>query len=270
MAASSSVSSADLARIERLEETLGFHFTDRRRVLSALTHSSFLHEHRGESGVTDNERLEFLGDAVVDLAVGLRLMQKHPRAAEGVLSRLRSEIVDERGLSAVARQIGLGKLLRMGKGEAKTGGADRPSLLADAMEAVLAAVFLEGGLDAVLAIVDNKFGALFEQAVTGESDVDFKSAFQEWTQAHLKITPTYRLVSEEGPVHDRLFCVVAEVAGKPEGHGCAHSKKEAERQAARMALEALRQRAAAGSQDGSPEDGAGAGAEEASRSISLP
>ena len=243
-AAASPVGSADLARIEHLEKALDFRFSDKRRVLSALTHSSFLHENRGkpEIGITDNERLEFLGDAVVDLAVGLRLMQKHPRAAEGVLSRLRSEIVDERGLSAVARQIGLGQLLRLGKGEAQSGGADRPSLLSDAMEAVLAAVFLEGGLDAVLTIVDSHFGALFDRALTGESDVDFKSAFQEWTQAHLKVTPTYRLVSEEGPVHDRLFSVVAEVSGKPEGHGKARSKKEAERLAAKMALETLKQR----------------------------
>lgn len=242
-AASLPVGPADLARIERLEKALNFRFSDKRRVLSALTHSSFLHEHRGDPGVTDNERLEFLGDAVVALAVGLRLMQRHPRASEGVLSRLRSEIVDERGLAAAARELGLGGLLRMGKGEARSGGAERPSLLSDAMEAVLAAVFLEGGLEAVLAIVDSRFGALFERAVTGESDVDFKSAFQEWTQAHLKVTPTYRLVAEEGPVHDRLFSVEAEVAGKPEGHGTARSKKEAERLAAKMALESLKKRA---------------------------
>lgn len=229
----------DERRLQALEERLPFSFRDRVTALSSITHSSYLHEHRDEEafGVKDNERLEFLGDAVVDLAVGLRLVQAFPEAREGELSRMRSEIVDERGLSQVAAKIGVGEILRLGKGEERTGGGERPSILADAMEAIIAAVFLEGGLDAVLAIVDRHFRALIDRAGTGEADTDYKSMFQAWAQAELKETPVYRVVSEEGPIHDRVYVVEAVAGERVMGRGSGRSKKEAAHAAAKAALE---------------------------------
>lgn len=247
----------DERRLQALEERLPFSFRDRVTALSSITHSSYLHEHRDESafGVTDNERLEFLGDAVVDLAVGLRLMQAFPGAREGDLSRMRSEIVDERGLSQVAMEIGVGKLLRLGKGESRSGGGDRPSILADAMEAIIAAVFLEGGLDAVLPIVDRHFHSLIDRAGSGEADTDYKSMFQAWAQAQLKETPVYRVVSEEGPIHDRVYVVEAVAGERVMGRGSGRSKKEAAHEAARAALDAC----AHGAQEVPGGEGGGAG-----------
>ena len=225
------MNSDDVQRIDTLEQVLDFHFKNRVQALSALTHSSFLHENSVPSGVTDNERLEFLGDAVVDLAVGLRLMQRFPMENEGALSRMRSEIVDERGLARVARRIGLGEILKLGWGEKKSGGADKPSVISDAMEAVLAAVFLEGGLDPVLKIIDRYFGDLFDEAASGAGDIDVKAMLQTWTQANLKVLPTYEVVFEDGPSHAREFIVQAIVEGVVRGSGRAHSKKAAARNA---------------------------------------
>ena len=235
----------DEARLMRLEQRLPFHFTDRLRALSALTHTSYLHEHRGAgSGVTDNERLEVLGDAVVDLAVGLSLMRRFPQASEGELSHMRAAIVDERGLAEVARGLGLGELLRLGHGERLSGGGRKPSLLSDAMEAVFAAVVLEGGLTAVQPLIEARFAPLFERVAPGDAGGDYKSQLQEWTQAALKVTPRYRLVAAAGPDHAKTFRVEVEVGGHASGSGEGRSKKEAEQAAARQALAALQERGA--------------------------
>lgn len=226
-------------RLSALESRLGFGFTDRARALSALTHRSFLHEHRDWAGIADNERLEFLGDAVLDLAVGMRLMCLYPKANEGALSHMRAEIVDERGLSQVARRLGLGVLLRLGRGEALSGGSDKPSLLADAMEAVFGAVFLEAGIDEVLRLVDLHFAPNFARVRPGEVGGDYKSRLQELTQGKSKVTPSYRVVSAEGPDHAKTFRVEVEVAGVVLGRGEGASKKAAEQAAARQAHDAL-------------------------------
>src|SRR5512137_87553 len=143
----------DAERVAELETRLGRRFSDAARVLAALTHKSYVNEHR-EEGWEDNERLEFLGDAVVDLLVSHRLMDRFPAAREGPLSKMRAAVVDEVGLAAMARALGLGELLRLGRGEELTGGREKASLLADAMEAVLAAVYLEAGPGAAQGVVD--------------------------------------------------------------------------------------------------------------------
>src|SRR5512142_80545 len=145
--------------------------------LAALTHKSFVNEHRGEA-LRDNERLEFLGDAVIDLAVSHRLMERFPEAREGELSKIRAAMVDEAGLALMARACDLGSLLRLGRGEELTGGRQKSSLLADAMEAVIAAVFVGSGLGAVLGIVDRFLGEAFARAAAGTLDRDFKTQLQ--------------------------------------------------------------------------------------------
>ena len=229
---------AEVERVRALEAKLGCAFLQPERALEALTHKSFVNENRAE-GCADNERLEFLGDAVIDLAVSHKLMQLCPDAREGRLSRLRASLVNEEGLARVARQIDLGALLRLGKGEERTGGRDKSSLVADALEAVLAALFLEQGFEGVLVAVDRLFGDLFERARAGTLDADYKTALQEQAQAVLHAPPRYRVVAEDGPDHAKTFEVEVLIAGEAFGAGEGRNKKDAEQAAAKQALERI-------------------------------
>ena len=224
--------------VAALERRLGLSFRDRATALSSLTHKSWVNEHRREGGA-DNERLEFLGDAVVDLLVSHRLMQRFPSASEGELSKMRAAVVDEAGLAAMARALGLGELLRLGRGEEMTGGRQKASLLADAMEAVIGAVYLEHGLGPAIGLVDRFLEETFARAAAGTLDRDWKTQLQEWAQGSLRATPRYRVASELGPDHAKVFEVELEVAGEALGRGSGRSKKEAEQAAARAALTVL-------------------------------
>jgi ribonuclease-3 len=224
--------------VGRLEARLGVVFADRALALAALTHKSYVNEHRG-AALTDNERLEFLGDAVIDLAVSHRLMARFPSAREGDLSKMRAAVVDETGLSEMARAVDLGALLRLGRGEELTGGRAKASLLADAMEAVIAALFLGSGLDPVLALVDRFLGHAFRRAESGTLDRDFKTQLQELAQSRFRATPRYRVVAELGPDHSKTFEVELELRGEALGRGKGRSKKDAEQAAARLALDEL-------------------------------
>jgi ribonuclease-3 len=227
-----------LARVEKLEARLDCRFDDKERAVAALTHKSFVNENRGR-GALDNERLEFLGDAVIDLAVSHRLMELCPAASEGQLSRLRAALVSEEGLARVARSLRLGELLQLGRGEEITGGREKSSLLADALEAVVAAVYLQGGMAAVLGVVDRLFGTALERARDGDLDHDFKTELQETAQAVLKASPRYRVVREEGPDHAKTFEVEVTVGGEAQGRGTGRSKKDAEQAAAHAALDRI-------------------------------
>jgi ribonuclease-3 len=234
----SELTPADRELVAALEARGGFRFGSPRTALAALTHRSYVNEHPGE-GLEDNERLEFLGDAVIDLAVSHRLMERFPEASEGELSKLRAAVVDEPGLAALARDLQLGPLLRLGRGEELTGGRDKASLLADAMEAVVAAIYLEGGLPAVLAMVDRQLGAVFERASAGTLDRDYKTQLQELAQARLRLSPRYRVVAELGPDHAKVFEVEVELRGEAVGRASGRSKKDAEQAAAKLAIAAL-------------------------------
>ncbi len=225
--------------VAALEARLGLAVPDRSVAIAALTHKSYVNEHRDEQGLTDNERLEFLGDAVIDLAVSHRLMKRFPEAREGDLSKMRAAVVDEQGLSEMARALDLGGLLRLGRGEELTGGRQKASLLADAMEAVVAAVFIGSGLDPVLSIVDRFLGEAFARAAAGTLDRDFKTQLQELAQSRLRSTPRYRVVAEHGPDHSKTFEVETDLRGEVVGHGAGRSKKDAEQAAAKLALDAL-------------------------------
>jgi ribonuclease-3 len=229
--------------VEALEARLAQPIVNAEVALAALTHKSFVNEHRNE-GMADNERLEFLGDAVLDLAVSHRLMERFPEAREGELSKIRAAVVDEPGLARMARTLELGPLLRLGRGEELTGGRQKASLLADAMEAVIAALYLGGGLEPVLALLDRFLGEAFARAAAGTLDRDYKTQLQELAQSRLRASPRYRVVAEHGPDHSKVFDVEAEIKGEVVGRGTGRSKKDAEQAAAKLALDAMTARLA--------------------------
>jgi ribonuclease-3 len=215
---------------------LGYRFRNLARLDQALRHSSFAHENP-EVGPS-NEQLEFLGDAVLALTVSNLLLQHFPESSEGELSRGRAALVNARRLTALARDLNLGAYLLLGRGEEAQAGREKPSLLADALEAVMAAVFLDGGLKAAEALTRRWFTPLL--AGLAESPwQDFKTRLQELTQARHQGSPTYHLLSETGPSHARVFEVEVCLGERPLARGQGRTKKQAEQQAAREALEAL-------------------------------
>ncbi len=213
----------------QLETVLAYSFRDRTLLETALRHASWCNEQgRGD---TDNQRLEFLGDAVLALMVSQRLMQRFPEAHEGALSITRAQVVSEEGLSEVARSIALGDYLLLGKGEDKSGGRAKPKLLADAMEALVAAVYLDGGFEAAWDLVSRLMSDRINSAEI-KNFYDFKTRLQETSQARLKLTPTYRVTDELGPDHDKRFVVVVTIGDEQWGQAVGRSKKEAEQMAA--------------------------------------
>ena len=213
-----------------LEAMLGYTFRDRSLLEQALRHASWCNEHIAER-LEDNERLEFLGDAVLDLVVGHKLMTRFPQLREGELSVTRAQVVSEAGLSEVAGQLGLGEWLALGKGEEKSGGRGKPSILADAFEALLAAVYLDGGFTAACEIAERLLAHRIE-TVEFKGFYDFKTRLQESAQARLKATPTYRVVQELGPDHDKRFVVAVTIENEEWARAVGKSKKEAEQMAA--------------------------------------
>jgi ribonuclease III len=220
----------------RLEAILDYAFRDRSRLESALTHKSYVNENPSW-GRPDNERLEFLGDAVLDLVVGHLLMDAAPERNEGELSKTRASIVNEAGLADVALELGLGEWLFLGRGEEQSGGRRKPSVLADACEALVAAVYLDGGFDASFGVVRKLFGGRVASAgAAGMSD--FKTRLQE-RAARRRQPVRYQLVHEEGPDHDKTFDIAAWVGERQLARGVGKNKKEAEQRAAELALRAL-------------------------------
>jgi len=217
-----------------LEVALGYVFVSAAYLTRALTHRSFANEQ--DLAVADNERLEFLGDAVIGLAVGHELMTRFPDESEGQLSVLRAQLVSETGLSRAARELDLGRWLRLGKGEEQTGGRDKSSLLADAFEAVCAAVYLDGGFEPARALVIRLLEVGLAEIDAGISH-DFKTRLQERVQAEHKAPPWYEVVETSGPDHDKRFTVRVMVGGTELGRATGRSKKGAEQDAAREALE---------------------------------
>jgi len=215
-----------------LETVLGYTFRDPSLLENALRHSSHCNEQGGK--LADNQRLEFLGDAVLSLTVSHRLMFRFPEAREGDLSVARTQVVSEEGLSDVALKAGIGHWLLLGKGEDKSGGRTKPSILADVFEAIVAAVYLDGGFEAANRLVDR----LLNERITNaeiRNFFDFKTRLQETSQARLRATPTYGVVQELGPDHDKQFVVAVTIAGEEWGRAVGKSKKEAEQNAAAAA-----------------------------------
>jgi ribonuclease III len=219
-----------------LELRLGYAFTDRARLESALTHKSYLNENAAWAR-PDNERLEFLGDAVIDLVVGHLLMDAAPERNEGELSKTRAGIVNELGLADVAGELGLGEWLFLGRGEEQSGGRRKPSVLADACEALVAAIYLDGGFDAAFGVVRRLFGARVTSAREAGLH-DFKTRLQE-RAARRRLHVRYQVVNESGPDHDKTFEIAAFIGDKEHARGVGKTKKEAEQRAAESALRLL-------------------------------
>lgn len=224
--------------MKALEDRLGYCFKNIGLLEHALTHSSYANEHRSE-GVTSNERLEFLGDSVLGMLVAEYLFHTHPNMPEGELTRTRAALVCETSLYEVACSLGLGEYLRLGKGEAAGGGRERPSILADATEATFAAVYLDGGIEALKPIIRT---FILDKEQEKAVDRDYKTALQEFVQRKPGQTISYQLVREMGPDHARIFVMEVSVGGQPEGQGRGHTKKEAEQLAAKAALSKLQKK----------------------------
>ena len=222
--------------IRDLETAIGYRFRNIQLLQNALPHSSFANE-RCHNSLLSNERLEFLGDSVLGMLVAEYLYKTFPDRPEGELTRMRADMVCEKTLAAAANRIGLGNHLMLGHGEEQGGGRSRESILADAMESVIAACFLDGGLEAALKFVQQFI--LVEVPVTRMHNADYKTTLQELVQQKKNQVLTYTLVGESGPDHDKRFEVEVKLNGRVVGLGSGSSKKRAEQDAAHAAMEAL-------------------------------
>ena len=218
-----------------LERRLGYAFRDGRFLENALTHSSYANE---RAGLSSNERLEFLGDSVLGFCAAKTICRLYPDMPEGEMTRLRAELVCEASLHAVAKTLGLGEYIRLGKNEECNGGRERVSILADAVEAIIAAIFLDGGLAPAEAFIEER---ILRDLEAGRRPVrtDYKTQLQELLQREGGAAPSYAIIAESGPDHNKSFTARATLHGDAYADGTGRSKKEAEQNAARAALELL-------------------------------
>ena len=223
--------------MDKLEEKIGYRFRDRELLLTALTHSSYANERHGD-GVPCYERLEFLGDSILGLVTAEFLYRHEPKLPEGSMTRLRAELVCEQALHKVALQLGIAPYMRLGRGEENTGGRERPSVLADMVEAIIAALYLDSGLEEAQRFVLEKVLCGAEISETHRSK-DYKTELQELVQRRPNQHIEYEMIGESGPDHNKTFSFRVSINGEAAGEGSGHSKKEAEQMAARHALEAL-------------------------------
>jgi ribonuclease-3 len=226
--------------VEPLDRALAVNFRDPALREAALTHRSFAFEHGLR---VTNERLEFLGDSVLGLVVTDMAYAAYPEMPEGQLAKLRAAIVNMQALADVARSLGMGEVVLLGKGEEQSGGRDKASILADALEAVFGAVYLDLGLDVARELIERLSRPRMEAYVRGEGDRDFKTILQELASQELHALPEYR-IAERGPDHEKEFTAVVLVGGESLGTGVGRSKKEAEQQAAREAHARITERLA--------------------------
>ena len=224
--------------MQELEKKLNYTFRDPNLLSEALSHSSYANEHRS-AGLRSNERLEFLGDSVLGFVTAEFLFLQHPDLPEGDLTRIRAALVCEQSLYEVARKLDLGRYLKLGRGEEAGGGRERTSILADATEAVFAAVYLDGGIGAASTLIHRVLLDAEKEEVVEERRRDYKTALQELVQRQADQVLTYRMIGEEGPDHDKTFLAEVLLNGTQVGTGSGHSKKEAEQSAAKAALRKL-------------------------------
>lgn len=220
---------------EDLAPILDYSFEDQELLCQAFRHPSYVYE-KDDPRVSDNQRLEFLGDAVINLSVSNLLMESFPEMKEGELSKYRASLVSENGLYPIACELQIGDYLLLGKGEERTQGRKKPSILTDALEALIGAVYLDGGFSSALRVIAKLFSPVLDKISLGNSFIDYKTDLQEYSQEALQSTPEYRLEKETGPDHNKTFYVAVYLREKLMGKGKGKSKKEAERQAAKEAL----------------------------------
>ena len=231
---------ASKSGLETLCNALGYRFKQPKLLYQAFRHSSYVNE-RANSDLEDNERLEFLGDAVLELAISHILMELFQRAEEGELSKFRAILVGETGLYQVAQRLGLGDYLLLGRGEEQSHGREKPSILADTTEALMGALYLDAGFPKTMEIIRRLFSPFLEKVGSREMVQDFKSLLQEYTQQAFKALPKYSMVEEAGPDHDKTFRVSLTLNGRVLAQGEGRSKKEAEQMAAKEAFSCLKE-----------------------------
>jgi ribonuclease III len=221
-------------------EIIGHEFRYKQHLLDALTRRSYWHENR-DTCEAHNERLEFLGDAVLGLVIADTLYDEFPEEEEGELQKKRASLVNRAALAGLMRQLDLGKFIRMGKGDEISGCRDRDSVLADTLEAVIAAVYMDGGFEPAKKMIQKHFYPLIEGCSTRDGLEDYKSLFQEKSQAQLGITPTYDVVDQWGEEHDKTFAVAVYLQGDLMGRGIGRNKREAAQNAAKEAMRKLKE-----------------------------
>jgi len=234
----SSMDENRLKYLQDLEERLNYRFRDIDLLSIALTHRSYVNENP-DPPLADNERFEFLGDAVLGLCVSDLLINKYVDFSEGTLSKIRAGIVNEKPLAELASSLQLGDCLLLGKGEENSGGRAKDSLLANSLEAVIAAIYLDSGFNEVKTVLEIILAPLLEDSVLLSQNFDYKTALQEFCQKRYKIAPVYTIIDSSGPDHAKIFEVQVTVADKMPQTGYGKSKKEAEKQAAQKAWEIL-------------------------------
>lgn len=222
----------------QVQKKIGYQFSDPSILITALKHRSYVYEN-DQSGVYSNERLEFLGDAVLDLIVSEYLFQNYPKKREGRLTQLRSSLVNKITLAEQAEQINIGKYLLLSDGEARSGGRRRGSILADAYESLIGAIYMDGGIEPARRFLQGTLLHNVEKYESPHQWMNYKSVLLEYTQGEGKGQPRYRVESENGPDHNKVFTVEVYIAGTPIGKGVGTSKKDAEQNAARDASERL-------------------------------
>jgi ribonuclease III len=227
-----------LASLKEMEERLGHRFSQAVWLDQALTHKSYIHQNNTAESVS-NEVLEFLGDAVLNLAVGHLLIQKFPEAQEGTLSKKRSHLVKQSTLASLSKELHLEKYLLLGKGELQNGGMNKSSILANAYEALIGAIYMDSGFSQALEIVSHHFESYLQAETNLHPFDDYKSLLQEYSQGTLGASPQYRVIKESGPDHDKQFQASVVIGGEVKGIGSGKSKKVAEQEAAQQALENL-------------------------------
>ena len=224
--------------LRQYEKIIGYEFKDKNKLVLALTHSSYANENKSDR-LSSNERLEFLGDAVLSIVISEYIYTNHANLAEGEMTKARANIVCESSLAYCASKIELGKFLFLGKGEELTGGRTRVSILSDAFEALIASIYLDGGMSEARKFILDKMKPVIEGAIDGIISLDYKTQLQELVQKNNGQKIMYEILDEKGPDHNKVFTTQVKIADKVMGSGKGKSKKESEQNAAKAALEKL-------------------------------
>ena len=222
--------------MEKLQENIGYKFKDQELLKKALTHTSYAYEHNVES----NEKLEFLGDSILEFISSIYLYKNYPKLKEGEMTKVRATVVCEKSLYKVAKKHNFSDFLYLGKSERLSGGENRPAILADSVEAIIAAVYLDGGLEEARRFIEENLKYEIEIASKHVGQKDYKTVLQEKLQEHGEVKIVYTIINEKGPDHDKIFEAEVECNGKQLAVGTGKSKKQAEMQAAKKALESLK------------------------------
>lgn len=227
-----------IKRIEELEKTIKYTFKDKNNIILALTHSSYANEYKNQK-LTSNERLEFLGDTVLNMIISEEIYTKYNDLSEGEMTKFRSNVICEISLAKCAKNIDIGKYLLLGKGEENTGGRQRVSILSDAVEALIGALYLDAGLEKARSFVLNQMGEMIEKSIKGIIFMDYKTQLQEILQKGNEKRVVYEIIDEKGPDHDKVFISQVMIDGKLAGKGRGKTKKEAEQMAAKETIKEL-------------------------------